>query len=194
MWRSDEELMLSYKDKDTDAFEMLYRRYEKPLLDFIYRLVMNATEAENLYQETFYRVIRAKEKYKPTAQFKTWLFQIAINLCRDRRRKMKHRSHLSLNAPVTSQNSGYVEHQELVADPSPDIAEQVESEELESLVKAAVSSLPEKEHLVFIMKEYQGMKFSEIAEILDCPMGTLLSLNHRATERLKKILSKYIGD
>jgi len=81
--------MLSYKDKDTDAFEMLYRRYEKPLLDFIYRLVMNATEAENLYQETFYRVIRAKEKYKPTAQFKTWLFQIAINLCRDRRRKMK---------------------------------------------------------------------------------------------------------
>jgi len=81
-----------------------------------------------------------------------------------------------------------------VADPSPDIAEQVESEELESLVKAAVSSLPEKEHLVFIMKEYQGMKFSEIAEILDCPMGTLLSLNHRATERLKKILSKYIGD
>jgi len=132
--------MLSYKDKDTDAFEMLYRRYEKPLLDFIYRLVMNATEAENLYQETFYRVIRAKEKYKPTAQFKTWLFQIAINLCRDRRRKMKHRSHLSLNAPVTSQNSGYVEHQELVADPSPDIAEQVESEELESLVKAAVSS------------------------------------------------------
>jgi len=186
--------MLRYRDGDIDAFEMLYRRYEKPLLDFIYRLVMNPAEAENLYQETFYRVIRSKKKYKPTAQFKTWLFQIAINLCRDRLRRMKHRSHLSLNAPVTSQNSRYVEHQELVADPSPDIAEQVESEELESLVKAAVSSLPEKEHLVFIMKEYQGMKFSEIAEILDCPMGTLQSLNHRAIERLKKILSKYIGD
>ena len=186
--------MLSYKDGDTDAFEMLYRRYEKSLLDFIYRLVMNPTEAENLYQETFYRVIRAKKKYKPTAQFKTWLFQIAINLCRDRLRRMKHRSHLSLNAPVTSQNSGYVEHQDLVADPSPDIAEQVESEELASLVKEAISSLPEKEHLVFIMKEYQGMKFSEIAEILDCPLGTLQSLNHRAIERLKKILSKYIGD
>ncbi len=186
--------MLRYRDGDIDAFEMLYRRYEKPLLDFIYRIVMNPTEAENLYQETFYRVIRSKKRYKATAQFKTWLFQIAINLCRDRIRRMKHRSHLSLNAPVAPQNCGYVEHQELVADPSPDIAKQVEGHEMASLVRAAVSSLPEKEHLVFIMKEYQGMKFSEIAEILDCPLGTLQSLNHRATERLKKILSKYIGD
>jgi len=186
--------MLQYQDGDLDAFEILYRRYEKPLLDLIYRMVMNPTEAENLYQETFYRVIKSKKKYKVTAQFKTWLFQIAINLCRDRLRRMKHRSHLSLNAPVTSQNSGCVEHQELVPDPSPDIADQVESEELGSLVKAAISTLPEKEHLVFIMKEYQGMKFSEIAEILDCPMGTLQSLNHRAFKRLKKILSKYIGD
>ncbi len=186
--------MLRYQNGDIDAFEILYRRYEKPLLDFIYRMVMNPPEAENLYQETFYRVIRSKKKYKVTAQFKTWLFQIAINLCRDRLRRMKHRSHLSLNAPVASQNSGCVEHQDLVPDPSPDIVEQVESEEMESLVKAAISSLSEKEHLVFIMKEYQGMKFSEIAEILDCPMGTLLSLNHRANERLKKILSKYIGD
>jgi len=186
--------MLRYRDGDINAFEMLYRRYEKPLLDFIYRLVMNPAEAENLYQETFYRVIRSRKKYKVTAQFKTWLFQIAINLCRDRLRRMKHRSHLSLNAPVTLQNSGCVEHQDIVPDPSPDIAEQVESREMESLVKAAISSLPEKEHLVFIMKEYQGMKFSEIAEILDYPLGTLLSLNHRAIERLKKMLSKYIGD
>jgi len=194
MWRSDEELMLRYRDGDIDAFEILYRRYEKPLFDFIYRMVMNPSEAENLYQETFYRVIRSKKKYKVTAQFKTWLFQIAINLCRDRLRRMKHRSHLSLNALVTSQNNGGVEYQEFISDPSSDLDKYVESEELVSLIKGAIASLSEKERLVFVMKEYQGMKFSEIADILNCPIGTLLSLNHRAEEKLKKILLKYVGD
>ena len=158
--------MLSYQNGDKDAFEILYRRYEKPLLDFIYRIVMNPSDAENLYQETFYRVIRSKKKYKVTAQFKTWLFQIAINLCRDRLRRLKHRSHLSLNSPVASQNDSGVELQQLISDPTTDVAKQLESEELVSLVKGAIAALPEKENLVFIMKEYQGMKFSEIADIL----------------------------
>jgi len=186
--------MLRYRDGDIDAFEILYRRYEKPLFDFIYRMVMNPSEAENLYQETFYRLIRSKKKYKVTAQFKTWLFQIAINLCRDRLRRMKHRSHLSLNALVTSQNNGGVEYQEFISDPSSDLDKYVESEELVSLIKGAIASLSEKERLVFVMKEYQGMKFSEIADILNCPIGTLLSLNHRAEEKLKKILLKYVGE
>lgn len=194
MWRSDEDLMLMYQNGDIDAFEILYRRYERPLLDFIYRLVMNPSEAENLYQETFYRVIKSKKKYKVTAQFKTWLFQIAINLCRDSFRKMKHRSHLSLDARVVSQNDEGVEYQEFISNPSADTAKEVESAELVSFIKAAVASLPEKEHLVFVMKEYQGMKFSEIADILNCPLGTVLSLNHRAQVKLRKILSKYVGD
>ena len=78
---TDEELMLSYKDGDKNAFEMLFRRYEKPVLDFIYRIVIDAPAAESLCQETFYRVVKSKNRYKPTAQFKTWLFQIAHNLC-----------------------------------------------------------------------------------------------------------------
>ncbi|UCC39633.1 MAG: sigma-70 family RNA polymerase sigma factor [Candidatus Aminicenantes bacterium] len=186
--------MLRYQNGDIDSFEMLYRRYEKPLLDFIYRMVMNPSEAENLHQETFYRVIRSKKKYKATALFKTWLFQIAINLCRDRLRRLKHRSHLSLNSPAASHNDKGVELHQLISDPSSDVVKQMESEELVSLVKGAIASLPEKENLVFIMKEYQGMKFSEIADILNCPLGTLMSLNYRAIEKLKKTLSKYVGD
>ena len=186
--------MLMYQNGDINAFEILYRRYERPLLDFIYRLVMNPSEAENLYQETFYRVIKSKKKYKVMAQFKTWLFQIAINLCRDSFRKTKHRSHLSLNTRVMSQNDKGIEYQEFISDPSADTAKEIESKELLSLIKGAVAFLPEKEHLVFVMKEYQGMKFSEIADILDCPLGTVLSLNHRAQGKLRKILSKYLGD
>jgi len=186
--------MLRYRDGDKAAFETLYERYEKPLFDFIYRMVMNDSDTENLFQETFHRVVRSRKKYQASAQFKTWLFQIAMNLCRDRMRRMKHRSHLSLNSPVASQNDGCLELQELISDPAPDVAKSVEAGELESLVKGAVASLPEDEHLVVILKEYEGLKFSEIAEIMNCPVGTLKSVNHRAQERLRKILAKYLGD
>jgi RNA polymerase sigma-70 factor (ECF subfamily) len=192
--RTDEELMLRYKDGDEDAFEMLYRRYEKPVLDLIYRMVIDASEAESLCQETFYRVVKARKKYRATAQFKTWLFQIALNLCRDRMRRMKHRSHLSLNGPVVAHNDGGIELQDCVSSPSPDATAHLESAQLESLIKTAISSLPEEEHLVVVLKEYQGMSYSEIAEIMDSPIGTLKSYNHRAHQKLKNILSKYIGD
>jgi len=194
MGRSDEELMLSYRGGDEAAFEMLYRRHEKLLLNFFYRVVMNAVEAENLCQETFFRIVRAKKKYETTAKFKTWLFQIALNLCRDRLRRMKHRSHLSLNTQVSSQNDGDIELQDLISDPSSDLEKQMETEELGALVQGAIMSLPEDEHLVVVLKEYQGTKFSEIANIMNCPIGTVKSLNYRAHRKLRKILAKYIGD
>jgi RNA polymerase sigma-70 factor (ECF subfamily) len=194
MGRSDEELMLNYREGDEAAFEMLYCKYEKPVLDFIYRLVMSADEAENLGQETFFRVVRARKNYQVTATFKTWLFQIALNLCRDRQRRMKHRSHLSFSAPMRAHNDRDVELQDVLADPSPDLVRRVETAELGALVQRAVAALPEDEHLVVVLKEYQGLEFSEIAEIMDCPVGTLKSLNHRAHEKLRKTLAKYLGD
>jgi RNA polymerase sigma-70 factor (ECF subfamily) len=194
MLRSDEELMLNYRDGDEDAFEMLYRRYERPLLNFIYRMVMNTADAENLCQEAFFRIVRGRKKYQATARFRTWLFRIALNLCRDRLRRMKHRSHLSLNVPALSQDDESVELQELIPDPAPNPGIHAESDELEAIVKQAIASLPEDQHLVVILKEYQELKFSEIADIMNCPIGTVKSLNHRAHGRLKKMLAKYIGD
>lgn len=191
---TDEELMLRYKDGDKNAFEMLFRRYERPVLDFIYRMVIDSTVAESLCQEAFYRVVKSKKQYMATAQFKTWLFQIAHNLCRDRLRRMKHRSHLSLNSPVKAQNNDDIELQDLISDPSPGIVENVETGEMETLIKAAIASLPEEEHLVVVLKEYQGMQYSEISEVLNCPIGTLKSHNYRAHKKLEKILSKYIGN
>ena len=198
MWRFDERfipgerLMLNYRDGDEDAFDTLYRRYRRPLLDFIYRMVMNAADAEDLCQEAFLRVVRGKKKYEVTAQFKTWLFQIALNLCRGRLRRMKHRSHLSLNASVLSQDDEEVEFQELIPDTSPDPVECVETNELETIVQQAIASLPEDQRSVVILREYQGLKLSEIAEIMNCPVGTVKSLNHRAHQKLEKILAKYI--
>jgi RNA polymerase sigma-70 factor (ECF subfamily) len=194
IWRTDEELMLRYRDGDAAAFETLYRRYEKPLFDFIYRLAPNTADSESLFQETFFRLVRAKRKYRATALFKTWLFQIAVNLCRDRARRMKHRAHLSLNAPLSSVGDGRAKLQDLVSDPSPAVDKSAEDCELEAAVKGAVASLPEDERLVVVLREYQGMNYSEIAGITNRPIGTLKSINHRAHERLRSALAPYLGE
>ncbi len=191
---SDEELMLSFRHGDERAFEILYRRHEKPLFNFLCRMVMNAAEAESLCQEAFFRLVRAKNNYEPTAPFKTWLYQIAVNLCKDRKRRMKHRWYRSLDSYAASQQDEEVTLQELIPNPSADLEKHVETTELESFVQEAISRLPENEKLIVILREYQGLKCSEIADIMGCPVGTVKSHNHRAHEMLRKSLAKYLGN
>jgi RNA polymerase sigma-70 factor (ECF subfamily) len=191
---SDEELMLDFRNGDEKAFDLLYRRYEKPLLNFIYRMTMNAEDAENLFQETFMRMVRAKRKYEATALFKTWFYQIAFNLCCDRVRKMKRRPYISLNAPTVINKKRKVELQEHISNPVEDSGKHVQHHEQEDLLKKAIAHLSVDEHFVVILKEYQEFELSEIAEIMDCPVGTVKSHCHRAKTKLKNILSKYMDD
>jgi RNA polymerase sigma-70 factor (ECF subfamily) len=107
---------------------------------------------------------------------------------------MKHRSHLSLSTPFFSKGDRRGDIQNLVSDPSPAVDKSVEAGELETAVKRAVGSLPEDEHLIVVLKEYRGLKYSEIAEIMNRPIGTLKSINHRAHERLRSALAAYLGE
>ena len=193
MGRSDEELMASCRDWDEGAFEILYRRYEKPIFSFIYRLVMSAADAEDLCQETFFRVVRAKKKYQASGRFKTWLFQIALNLCHDRLRRMKFRSHLSLDAPLSSGDCRDGQLEKSVADPSSGPMKRAETDEMKTLVQQAFATLPQEQRTVVVLKEYHALKFSEIAEIMNCPIGTVKSLSHRGRQKLMASLSKYMG-
>jgi len=192
MLRLDEELMLSYRDGDEGAFEKLYRRYERPIFSFIYRMVSSAADAEDLCQETFFKVIRAKKKYRKTSKFKTWLFQIALNLCRDRIRRMKFRSHLSLNSQAFSQDSEEIRTRQSIADSSSEPPKNAQAAEMKALVQQAFKKLPQQQRTVVILRQYHGLKFLEIAEIMNCSLGTAKSLNHRGREKLMKALSKYV--
>ena len=188
----DEDLMSRYRNGDEDAFEMLYRRYEKPVFSFIYRILMSAVDAEDLCQETFLRLVKEKKKYQVSGNFKTWIFRIALNLCRDRLRRKKFRSHRSIDAPSLSQNGNINEFENALSDPAPDQIDCIEKNEMKVLIQQAFTKLPEKQRTVVILKEYQALKFSEIAEIMKSPVGTIKSLNHRGHQKLKKILTKYI--
>ena len=184
--------MLRYRNGDEDAFEMLYRRYEKPVFSFIYRILMNTVDAEDLCQETFLRLLKEKEKYQVSGNFKTWIFRIALNLCRDRLRRKKFCSHRSIDAPSRSQNGNIIEFDNALSDPAPDQIECMEKHEMNVLIQQAFTKLPEKQRTVVILKEYQSLKFSEIAEIMKSPLGTIKSLNHRGRQKLKKVLANYI--
>lgn len=192
MWRSDEELMSDCRDGDEAAFEILYRRYEKPILSLIYRMVLSAADAEDLCQETFFKVVQAKNKYQVSGKFKTWLFRIALNLCRDRIRRMKFRSHDSLNGSVISQEGQDIQPGKGLCDSSSDPAKRAEAEEMKTLVQKAFATLPENQRTVIVLKEYHALTFSEIAEVMECPVGTAKSLNYRGHQKLLNILSGYI--
>jgi len=114
MLPSDDDLMSRYRDGEDEAFKILYQRYEKPVFSFIYRVVMNAADAEDLCQETFYRLAKGKEKYKTQGNFKTWLLRIALNLSRDRLRRKKIRALVSLERQFYSNNHEKIEFEKFL--------------------------------------------------------------------------------
>src|SRR3989442_5422590 len=102
MARSDVQLMLDVKAGDEQSFGLLLHRYRSPLVNFLYRMVRNREQAEDLAQEVFLRVYRAREEYVPSAKFTTWLFRIATNLALNSLRDNRYqRMEISLDAPVT---------------------------------------------------------------------------------------------
>jgi RNA polymerase sigma-70 factor (ECF subfamily) len=194
MYPSDEALMDSYCVGNDAAYEILYRRYEKPLLNFIYQIVFDTEVAKEIFQETFLRVALHKKRYKPRALFKTWLFKIAANLCRDRLRRQKHRSHLSLNNKIIIDDEDEVELHETVKDDALLPDGQVERMEMRMMVRHAIASLSTEQRLVVSLKWYHGMKLKEIAEVMNCPLGTVKSHDYRANQQLRKLLAKYVKD
>src|SRR5215467_11578086 len=100
--RSDVQLMLDVKAGDQQSFELLLQRYRTPLVNFLYRMVRNREQAEDLAQEVFLRVYRAREDYEPSAKFTTWLFRIATNLALNSVRDNRYQKlQVSIDAPVT---------------------------------------------------------------------------------------------
>lgn len=105
---------------------------------------------------------------------------------------MRFRSHESLDGPVISQEGQDIQPCKGICDPSSDPAKRAEAEEMKALVQKAFATLPENQRTVIVLKEYHALTFSEIAEIMQCPIGTAKSLSYRGHQKLLEILSGYI--
>ncbi|HVO26085.1 MAG TPA: RNA polymerase sigma factor [Candidatus Margulisiibacteriota bacterium] len=159
---SDEDLVGRLADGDEQALRELLRRYERPLSHFIYRHT-SGRDVEDLYQETWLRVVQHAARFDRSRRFSTWLFHIAVNRCRDWHRR---RPPEPIELP---QGSG--------SDDLPAAETRLDAQRL-------LAMLPEPQREVVLLRYYQDLTEDEVAQILDCPKGTVKSRLHNALARL----------
>jgi len=177
---TDEELMGLVQEHDISAFEELFRRYEQRVFAFFWRLSANRQEAEDGTQETFLRLWKARLRYEPAGKFSTYLFQIAKNHFLHERQKRDRRRD-SQQPPANRLPAA--------SDVSSDRADdRMLAGELRAVVDDAVGRLPETQRLVYVLSEQQGMSYKQVAEVLDCPVGTVSSRKVQAVRRLRELL------
>jgi RNA polymerase sigma-70 factor (ECF subfamily) len=194
MARSDVQLMLDVKAGDEQSFELLLQRYRTPLVNFLYRMVRAREEAEDLAQEVFLRVYRARKDYVPSAKFTTWLFRIATNLALNSVRDNRHqRMEISLDAPVTVDSEDGDEKPLDIAEKHPNIEQHLVEEERKKMIRHSIDKLPEKQRAAVLLHKYQELDYGDIAKILECSESALKSLLFRAYETLRVELAPLVA-
>jgi len=193
MARTDVQLMLEVKAGDEQSFELLLRKYRTPLVNFLYRMVRDTAVAEDLAQEVFLRVYRAREQYAPSAKFTTWMFRIATNLALNSVRDNRHRQmEISMDQSV---DTGEDELPALeVPDRRPSVEQKLVARSRSELIVKAIHRLPEKQRAAVLLHKYQELDYDEIARVLECSESALKSLLFRAYESLRVELAPLVGN
>ena len=169
---SDEELFSRHRSGDASSFEELLERYRRPLYTVIRRMVRDSREAEDIFQETFCRVLRSQERFDAKRRFSSWIYAIATNLCRDYWRRQGRETVTADGEPPE------------VAGPGDPEAESSDGE-IRMAVETAVARLPVEQREVFLLREYGGLTFKEIAEVTQSNLNTVLGRMHLAVKKLR---------
>lgn len=183
MMPTDEDLVDAFQNGDVSAFDELVIRWDRKIQGAIYRILGTEEEARDLCQEAFLKAYKALPGFKGEARFSSWLYQIALNLCRDRMRRRKGRTFVSFDELQGS------EHTERPST-APSALELVEKSDLARTVSSAVAALPAEQRQVIVLKEYEGFTFMEIAQILDLPLSTVKTRLYRGLVQLRERLER----
>src|SRR5437763_5308833 len=181
---TDEELVARSIGGDADSFNQLIQRWERPIYALAYRTIGREEDARDVCQETFLRAFRALPGFRGQAKFSSWLYRIALNLCRDWVRRERR-------TPVV-QPPEDVDLMEMAAaaEPSESIEDLVARKDLSRLVERAMALLPEEQRTAIVLKEYHGLTFQEIAELVGCPLSTVKTRLYQGLLVLRRELAK----
>jgi RNA polymerase sigma-70 factor (ECF subfamily) len=184
MTRTDEELVAQAQGGDVESFNQLIVRWERPIYALAYRVIGKEEDARDVCQDAFLRAYRALPGFKGQAKFSSWLYRIALNLCRDWIRRQRR-------APV-SQLPEDTDATELAAETGPveSIEDLVARRELSAIVEGAMSVLSEEQRTAIILKEYHGMTFQEIADMQGCPLSTVKTRLYQGLSLLRRRLEQ----
>lgn len=180
----DEELVARSMGGDVDSFNQLVIRWERPIYALAYRVIGREEDARDVVQETFLRAFRSIGGFKGQAKFSSWIYRIALNLCRDWIRKKKR-------TPVMQAPEG-VDVIEMAADvgPTESIEDLVARKAMSEVVARAMAVLPDEQRTALILKEYQGLTFQEIADLLGCPLSTVKTRLYQGLLVVRRELEK----
>jgi RNA polymerase sigma-70 factor (ECF subfamily) len=183
MTGTDEELVARSIRGDADSFNELILRWERPIYALAYRTIGREEDARDVCQETFLRAFRALPGFRGQAKFSSWLYRIALNLCRDWMRREKR-------TPVV-QAPEDADLMELAAraEPSESIEELVARKDLARAVERVMARLPEEQRTAIILKEYHGLTFREIADLVGCPLSTVKTRLYQGLTVLRRELA-----
>ena len=178
---TDEQLMLRYRDGDSRAFEMLYTRYKQPLFRFMQHQCGNAAIAEELFQDVWMNLIKARERYEVTASFKTFVYRMSHNRLIDHYRRQRH------GIPVSYDDNEEMQNSWSFADTiTPE--QTVSAKQQLTRMIAALDTLPEAQREAFLLKETTGLSLEQIADITGVNSETAKSRLRYATNKLRKVL------
>lgn len=182
MGRSDEELIEACRDGETSAFDVLVDRWEDKIRGAAWRVLGSEEEARDVAQEAFLKAYRGLDGFKREARFSSWLYQIALNLCRDRLRRRRSRPTVSLDE---IEEAGAV-----LVEGRPGAHEQLQRSDLAHVVRRAIEALAPEQREVLVLKEYQDLTFLEIAQALDVPVSTVKTRLYRGLGQLRLRLER----
>ncbi|MFQ5605743.1 MAG: RNA polymerase sigma factor [bacterium] len=180
--KTDEQLMLDYASGNPEAFEELFRRYGTRIYNLFLRSLNQTELAQDLLQECFLRVIESKSRYRPTKNFSNWIFTIAMNLIRDKYRAQTRRRMEPISESLGLNESGPELHNQ-----RPD--KNVEKLQIKEAIVTAINTLANDQREVIILCKYQGLSFSEIAEILKISPAAAKQRAYRGMQNLRKKLA-----
>jgi RNA polymerase sigma-70 factor, ECF subfamily len=188
----DVRLMLRVRDGDDAAFNEIVVAYQTRLIGVLRHLVHDQSAAEDLAQEVFLRIYRARRGYEPTAKFSTWLFRIANNLALNRRRDAGRRKEFQVAADESGP-LGPRPVEQMLADKSALMpTRQLDKSELQAMVQAAMETLGERQRMALVLHRFEEMSYADVADTLDLSIPAVKSLLSRARESLREKLEPYL--
>ncbi len=188
---TDDQLIQRFLSGDLDAFNTLVWRWQSPVYNFVLRYLGRREDARDACQKTFLRAYRQLHKLRNRERFRSWLYQIAVNICRDELKRRHRRPHVSLENLQARGNGKASQPLQLGAAGRAHPEEQMRSVELTDLVTRALQEIPEEQRAIIVMKEFQGLTFTEIADVLQMSVNTVKSRMYYGLSALRKVFKKW---
>ena len=187
--KNDEQLIKACANGNEEAFDLLFKKYARPLTFFINQMLYDQNRSEDIFQDTFIKVLENAEKFNDRYKFSTWVYRIAINLCiNELRKRRREQSKMVNNSPYNPDFDNYNFIESFSHDDTP--FEILQKKDRTNRINEAMKSLPQSKRIAFILKFYHFLSYEEIASIMECSIGTVKSRIHYAVGKIQVLVKE----